>query len=483
MKSLCSLGQAAIALTAVVATLAAAGPAAAAPAQPAPDAMTHDSPDTLRVVNYNAMLLSKWMTLDNSQFANQDRVRAMLDNGFLDGQDVVVLEELFNVDTSKQLLDGLYEKGYRYQTRVVGASKWSGTHGRDWDAEHINGGGLENGGVAVVSRYPIDVAEQQVFAKGCAADKHAQKGFAYAKINKGGQVFHVVGTHPQATDSGCGTRKDAAAVRATQFKEIDGFLSGKEQRGEAGSTEPVLLVGDFNVDRATSEYREMLTQLHATDGRRSGEPHSFDPKNNELARIRYPDDPPEDLDFALQRQGHAQLREWAGEVVRPRAGSVLTVEGRTGPGGIFVKDQVRDLSDHYALAASGRFPKPVGQTWKLRVDNVRMTKGDEQDGTGDDLYGDVTVNGHYVWSVARSRSLDDKKFPYDLPSVAHAYLTSGDGRFSLHAHIVDNDGAGDDDLVDQTVSWDAAKDTPGTHTTTLTGRYGAAEVTYTVERA
>ncbi|MGW8729422.1 endonuclease/exonuclease/phosphatase family protein [Streptomyces sp. NPDC055808] len=486
MKSLRSPRHAAVAFTAfttLVAALGAAGPAAAAPEQPAPDTQTQASPDTLRVVNYNTMLLSKWMTLDNSQFNNQARVRAMLDNGFLDGQDVVVLEELFNVDTSKQLLNGLYEKGYRYQTRVVGASKWDGTHGRDWDAEHINGGGLENGGVAVVSRHPIEVAEQQVFAKGCAADKHAQKGFAYAKINKGGHVFHLVGTHPQATDSGCGTRKDAADVRATQFEEIDRFLAGKEQRNEVGATEPVLLAGDFNVDRATPEYGDLLGRLHATDGRRGGEPHSFDPKNNELAKIRYPDDPPEDLDFALQRQGHAQLKDWAGEVVRPRSGSAITVEGRTGPGGVFIKDQVRDLSDHYALAASGRFPEQTGQPWKLRVDNVRMTKGDEQDGTGDDLYGDVTVNGHYVWSVARNRSLDDKKFPYDLPSVAHDYLTSGDGRFSLRAHIVDNDGVGDDVLVDQTISWDAAKDTPGTHTTTVTGPYGAAEITYTVERA
>ncbi|MEV7471016.1 endonuclease/exonuclease/phosphatase family protein [Streptomyces kronopolitis] len=432
------------------------------------------------MVNYNTMLLSTWMTLDNSQFNNSARVQAMLDNGFLDDKDVIVLEELFHIDASKKLLNGLYDKGYRYQTRVVGASKWEGTRGRDWDGEHLNGGGLENGGVAIVSRHPIEVSEQQVFAKGCAADKHAQKGFAYARINKGGHLFHVAGTHPQATDSGCGSRKDAAEVRASQFKEIDQFFTRKERDNEIASTEPALIVGDLNVDRDTPEYVDMLRLLQASDGRRAGERHSFDTQNNELAKIRYPDDQPEDLDFALQRRGHPPVDDWSYEVTRPRSTSPLVVEGRTGPGGIFVKDQVRDLSDHYALTASGTMPARSAKSWRLRIDRITMTKGDEQNDSGDDLYGDVTVNGTYLWSVARGNSLNNKKFPYDLPSVSHQYLMSDEG-FTIHVHIVDNDTIGDDELVDASERWNPVGNSPGTHTVTLTGRYGAADLTYTVE--
>ncbi|MFG2395180.1 sphingomyelin phosphodiesterase [Streptomyces lavendulae] len=436
--------------------------------------------DGLRVINYNTMLLSKWMTLDNSSFNNEARVRAMLDSGALDGQDVVVLQELFNVDTAKQLLGGLYDKGYRYQTRVVGASAWDGTHGRNWDAEHLNGGGLENGGVAVLSRHPIESAEQQVFAQGCAADKHAQKGFAYARINKHGRVLHVVGTHPQATDSGCGSRDQAARTRASQFKEIDEFLTGKEHRDEIGSSEPVLLVGDMNVDRFTPEYQEMLTLLRATDGARAGERYSFDPRENELAGIRYPDDGPEDLDFALQRKGHAPLRDWASTAVRPRAASPIDVHGRTGPGGIFLNDRVRDLSDHYALAASGRLPEPSPAPWKLSVDRVRMIKGDEQGASGDDLYGTVTVNGRTLWSVAKADSLDNKSFPYDLPGISREGVSSADGRFTIEVRILDNDDVGDDELVHESVLWRATDDRPGTRTVTVTGAYGAAELTFTV---
>ncbi|MCX5126991.1 sphingomyelin phosphodiesterase [Streptomyces sp. NBC_00347] len=448
-----------------------------------PSGSAQPPPNSLRVINYNTMLLSGWMTLDNSQFANRARVRAMLDSGIFDGQDVMVLQELFNVDSSKQLLNGLYDQGYRYQTRVVGASHWDGTHAREWDAEHLGGGGLENGGVAVVSRHPIETAEQQVFVTGCGADKHAQKGFAYARINKDGHVFHVAGTHPQSTDGGCGARRDAAAVRAGQFEEIDRFLTGKEGGDEIGAGEPVLLVGDMNVDRYTPEYQDMLARLHARDGSTTGERYSFDPQANELAAVRYPDDGPEDLDFVLQREGHAPLQDWAGEVVRPRATAPIEVEGRTGPGGIFIKDQVRDLSDHYAIVASGRLPERSADTWQLRVDRVRMVAGDEQDGTGDDLYGDVTVNGRYLWSVARSASLDDRKFPYDLPGISPECVSGAEGSFTIRVHVVDNDTVGDDELVDGSLTWRAADDAPGTHTVTMSGPYGAAELTYTVDRA
>ncbi|MFG2395351.1 sphingomyelin phosphodiesterase [Streptomyces lavendulae] len=436
--------------------------------------------DGLRVINYNTMLLSKWMTLDNTSFNNEARVRAMLDSGALDGQDVVVLQELFNVKTAKQLLNGLYDKGYRYQTRVVGASSWDGIHARNWDAEHLNGGGLENGGVAVVSRHPIESAEQQVFAQGCAADKHAQKGFAYTRINKHGRVFHVVGTHPQATDSGCGSRDQAAETRASQFKEIDGFLTAKEQRDEISSSQPVLLIGDMNVDRFTPEYPEMLALLHATDGSRTGERYSFNPKDNELAGIRYPDDAPEDLDFALQREGHTPMRDWAGTTLRPRAEPPIDVQGRTGLGGIILNDRVRDLSDHYALAASGRLPDRSEASWKLRVDRVRMVKGDEQGASGDDLYGTLAVNGQALWSVAKADSLDDKHFPYDLPGISQEEVSGSDGRFTIRIQILDNDDVGDDEIVNQSLTWRAADDRLGTHTVTVTGAYGAAELTYTV---
>ncbi|MFF7751789.1 endonuclease/exonuclease/phosphatase family protein [Streptomyces sp. NPDC007971] len=340
-----------IAAVALMTGMAAASQHAVAVSEPA-----HASADSFKAVNYDTMLLSNLMqVVTGTNSVNTARVKEMLSQDFLRDEDVdvIVLEGLFHIDSSKQLLNGLLDLGYIYQTRVVGASEWGGTYAQDWDAEHWHSTGTEpeNGGVAIVSRYPIQVAEQTVFQDGCGSDKHAAKGFAYTKINKNGRQFSIIGTHPQSTDSGCGSSKGAADIRAKQFREIDEFLTYKEKKNQISQDEPVLLLGDMNVDRSTAEYENMLRLLQAGDGSRSGERYSFDTHNNDIARLRYPTDAAEDLDFALQRTSHTRLTGWASQVVRPRGSQPirLTAGGR--------QTDTTDLSDHYALTASGAFPQ------------------------------------------------------------------------------------------------------------------------------
>ncbi|MBP2400815.1 sphingomyelin phosphodiesterase [Streptomyces syringium] len=303
----------------------------------------------VKIVTYNTMLLADIMSL-GANYDNELRARRLAQLDLFKGTDVVVLQELFHISSSTQLLNGLYDVGFTYQTRVVGADKgpWE-THARDWDAEYKEGGGLENGGVAILSRHPIERAEQLVYAKGCGADKHAQKGFAYARINKGGSVFHVVGTHPQATE--CGSREEAEEIREGQFTRIDTFLTGKERGNAITSSQPVLLAGDMNVDRYTDEYQRMLKALRATAPARSGETYSFDTRHNELAKFRYPSDGPEDLDYLLARTGHPAPADWSSAVTRPRTDAFEIREG-------FTYGTSTDLSDHYPLTSTGTLPRP-----------------------------------------------------------------------------------------------------------------------------
>lgn len=125
------------------------------------------------------------------------------------------------------------------------------------------------------------------------------------------------------------------------------------------------------------------------------------------------------------------------------------------------------------------FVRPGRGMWKVRVDAVTMLKGDEQGNTGDDLYGDITVNGTYVWSVSRDNQLVDKKFPYDLPGIDHKWVESKEGRATIYIHVVDADTIGDDELVDDAIYLSPNSES-GTHTVTVTGKYGEAVLTYTV---
>ncbi|MER7047333.1 sphingomyelin phosphodiesterase [Streptomyces jumonjinensis] len=436
---------------------------------------------TVKVANYNTMLLPWIVSIGGDDFHNADRVAKILKLPFLQGNDVVVLEELFNIAPSTALLNGLHDAGYIHQTRVVGADDWPDRkqampwNRSQWTSTHTE---PENGGIAIVSRHPITWAEQLIYADGCGWDHESAKGFAYARVEKDGRTLHVVGTHPQSTDTGCGDeksyRQNAAKIRHRQFTQLDDFLTEKEHTGLIPSGEPVLLVGDFNVDRHDrAEYSSTLATLRAEDAARTGRTYSFDTKANTLAHARYPDDGPEDLDLALQRTGHTLLENWTVDVSAPTTAAYTVTAG-----GKHV--EVTDPSDHYPIVATGVLPEPPKNPSTLRVDKVTITAGD--DSGGDDLYGEITVNGRRVWHVERDDALSDKKPPYQLPGVDHGFLASFDGNFVVTALVWDSDSPDpDDELVRQSVTVDG-RTAPGPHTVHLTGLHGAADLTYTLQR-
>ncbi|MER5302545.1 sphingomyelin phosphodiesterase [Streptomyces lasiicapitis] len=270
----------------------------------APGASAAEATPRLKVLTYNAFLFSKTLY---PNWGQDHRAKAIPAAGFFRGNDVVVLQEAFDNSSSDALQQ--HARGeYPHQTPVVGRSK-SG-----WDA---TGGAYssvtpEDGGVTVLSKWPIVRKEQYVYKDACGSDYHSNKGFAYAVLDVRGTKVHVVGTHAQSTDPGCGAG-EAAATRAKQFKELDAFLDAKK----IPANEQVLVAGDFNVDRHSGEYASMLGDAGlASADARTGHPYSFDTKDNSIAAERYPDDPREDLDYVLHRQGHARPAGWRNDVVK-----------------------------------------------------------------------------------------------------------------------------------------------------------------------
>lgn len=197
----------------LVLSLTAAGLVGASPASAA-EATT----PSMRVLTYNVFLMSKNLY---PNWGQDHRAAEIPKTSFFRGNDVVVLQEAFD-NTASDALKSAAAAEYPYQTPVVGRSK-SG-----WDA---TGGAYssttpEDGGVTVLSKWPIVHKEQYVYKDACGADWWSNKGFAYVVLNVNGTKVHVIGTHAQSTDSGCGTG-EAASMRSRQFKAIDAFLDAR----------------------------------------------------------------------------------------------------------------------------------------------------------------------------------------------------------------------------------------------------------------
>ncbi|MFH7596309.1 sphingomyelin phosphodiesterase [Streptomyces racemochromogenes] len=316
------------AATAVAATAAAAALALAS--APAATAAGATAAPRLSVLTYNTFLMS---TNLYPNWGQDHRAAEIPKASFFQGHDVVVLQEAFDNGASDALKANASAQ-YPYQTPVVGRSK-SG-----WDA---TGGSYssttpEDGGVTVLSKWPIVRKEQVVYKDACGADWWSNKGFAYVVLDVNGTRVHVVGTHAQSTDPGCGAG-EAAQMRSRQFKAMDAFLDAKN----IPAGEQVIVAGDMNVDSRSAEYSSMLNDLDlAPADARTGHPYSFDTALNSITNYRYPTDPREDLDYVLYRKGNARPAGWENNVVREQSTPwTVTSWGKS--------YTYTNLSDHYPV--------------------------------------------------------------------------------------------------------------------------------------
>jgi sphingomyelin phosphodiesterase len=297
----------------------AAACAVAATMLPGPAASAAPPPPDLSILTHNVAMLP---TILGGK-ANGTRADLFAEADHLRGHDVVVLEEAFDNEPSDTLKSRLASR-YPHQTPVLGRSR-SG-----WDETLGSYSALtpEDGGVTILSRWPITHRVQYVYADGCGADWFSNKGFVYARIDVDGRPVHVVGTHVQAEDPAC--FGGGADVRAEQFAELDGFLDGLAIPAD----EPIVIAGDLNVVKDSPEYATMLTALDATTPAFAGHPYSWDPETNPLASSGGR----EQLDYVLFRRGHPQPRGWTNTTLMPTS-PPWTHSGTT----------YTDYSDHYPV--------------------------------------------------------------------------------------------------------------------------------------
>ncbi|MFE9819168.1 sphingomyelin phosphodiesterase [Streptomyces sp. NPDC005773] len=301
----------------------------------APHASAAAGTPSLRVLTYNTFLMS---TSLYPNWGQAHRAAEIPKTAFFHGNDVVVLQEAFDNASSDALTAGASDR-YPYHTPVVGRSRsgWDATSGS------YSAATPEDGGVTVLSKWPIVRQEQHIYKDACGSDWWSNKGFAYAELDVNGARVHIVGTHTQSTDPGCGAG-EAAEIRGRQFRQIDAFLDAKD----IPASEQVIVAGDLNVDSHSPEYASLLANAGLTGAdARTGHPYSFDTQDNSIAADRYPDDPREDLDHVLHRAGHAKPSGWTNEVVKEDSAPWTVSSWGT-------DYTYTNLSDHYPVVAAAR---------------------------------------------------------------------------------------------------------------------------------
>lgn len=250
--------------------------------------------------------------------------------GAIGRHDVLILTEAFADRPREWLLERLRGE-YPHATRVV-----SGRNPLRQD-----------GGVVILSRWPIEREAQVVYSRAAGVDRLAEKGAVYARVRKQGQVVHVVGTHLQ---SGRPDQPTRAAARAAQARQLRAFVEGLHLPAD----EPLLLGGDFNVDLTLApdgaprgELASLLATLNAALPARplEGLRFTYDGLLNPLAT----DDERSHLDHVLWSRAHLAPRESAQGAHLARASAPFRVRGR----------DVLDLSDHHPLRATFRFGPPT----------------------------------------------------------------------------------------------------------------------------
>jgi endonuclease/exonuclease/phosphatase family metal-dependent hydrolase len=264
---------------------------------------------SFKVLTYNVWGLLPGITAKNTH-ARNDTIAE-----YVKGYDAIVFEESFDLILTEQFRNKLRDE-YPYQTSVP-----------------FKFGKLLTGGSFIVSRHPIIEDGSEVY-DACRKDGClASKGINYAKINKNGKIYNLFGTHTHAY-----TTPEDIAVRFAQLAQLKRFIESKN----IPASEPVLMAGDFNVDKIhfPQEYYDFLNVLNGTEPMALGEyPHSYAGPVNVYAEEQYT----EYLDYVLYSNDHVAPIYSHNTLLVPRS--------------IDSKHWTSwDLSDHFPVASEFVFP-------------------------------------------------------------------------------------------------------------------------------
>ena len=260
-----------------------------------------DEPD-LSILTYNVFLrFPTWIFHDNHDY------RTAHISSHVKGHDAIVLQEAFSNDHRQQIIEMLKAE-YPHNTQPLGDDEWFS----------------HNGGVAILSRWPMIRQEMLVFDRCRGPDCLVKKGAIYVGLDTNLGPVHLIGLHLQA-------EVDYGTTRLRQIDQLRTVIKSLELPDD----EPVLLAGDFNIDFYTDAtdgefaYTRSVLNLGFDDS--NPEPSYHSDSNSILV-----DASRERLDYVFYLKDH-----------RTPLKAINAVH--------FIRHDRADLSDHHAVIGTSWF--------------------------------------------------------------------------------------------------------------------------------
>jgi len=149
--------------------------------------------------------------------------------------DIICLQEMFGFLNKRKhkLIRCAAKAGFLFYTDAVSPSFFTSF--------------VVDGGLLVLSRFPILSSEFKPYPYGIFSDALSQKGALYAKIQIKDEILHLYSTHTQASYIGS-NQKFSVLTRADQFSMLREFIQTTLKKNAYKGGEMVLCGGDFNVD-------------------------------------------------------------------------------------------------------------------------------------------------------------------------------------------------------------------------------------------
>lgn len=379
--------------------------------------------DIINVLAYNVFMLTPPIG------SSDETARANIVFDYVKEHDVIILSEAFYNDARENHLLPRLALEYPYKTDVVDES-----------------GSIEDGGVLIVSRWPIEIDSHIVFNDCDGTDCLSAKGAKYARINKLGVKYHIFGTHTQAFKDPSGI-----AARQSQLTQMRNWIDS----WNIPSNERVLIGGDLNVDKIQNlggEYTDMLNRLNVEEPNYIGENFTFKPSIN-----GYASGDEEFLDYVMVDKSHLcpLISTNETQIIRHVEGVDNLWDNN---------DLELDLSDHFAV--HGRFvylridENPVSQT---------LCTGEELE-----LSVATNINLSYQWQKNGSNIAGATNTTYTIPNVVMS--DAGDYRCIITSTCGDTTSTTATITINQTPNTITATSTaPGNNLINATNSIGTTQ--------
>jgi len=199
----------------------------------------------INILSYNIFIRPPFVSNNGNDFKDERLAEFLKHVGPFD---VICLQEMFAAYSGRRsnLLKQAKEAGFLYYTASPKPDTFS-VH-------------MIDGGLLMLSRFPIVASEYRPFSCGIGSDYYVNKGILYAKIAIGSSRVHLFTTHAQATYDD--TLK-YFATRAEQFNTFRKFIKETLAAHSYEENDVVLLTGDFNVNsRSNKKYQpEVLDSI------------------------------------------------------------------------------------------------------------------------------------------------------------------------------------------------------------------------------